>query len=78
MQNLNSLNNNERIEVIQATSAHYELARPGTLRLLPPDSSLAELKADYAAMRWMIFGEYPSLSEILDTLKKLEDEINSL
>ena len=31
-----------------------------------------------AAMRAMIYGEYPSFDEILSTLKKLESEINAL
>ena len=35
------------------------------------------MKADYAAMRNMIYGEYPSFDEILSTIKKLESEINS-
>ena len=35
------------------------------------------MKADYAAMRNMIYGDYPSFDEILSTIKKLETEINS-
>ncbi len=36
------------------------------------------MKADYAAMRNMIYGDYPSFDEILLTIKKLEAEINAL
>jgi hypothetical protein len=39
---------------------------------------LESVKADYRAMRTMIFGEYPNVSEILATLQGLEDEINGL
>lgn len=36
--------------------AHYELARPGTMKLIPSGNSRAALEADYAAMRPMIYG----------------------
>ena len=61
-----------------AASAHYELARPGTMRLMPPDDCLFDLRADYEHMKNMIFGEKPEFREILSELEKLEDEINSL
>lgn len=58
--------------------AHYELAKPGTFRMLPPKSSLLMLEQDYAAMRGMIFGEYPPFAKIIGAVKALQDEINSL
>lgn len=51
-------------------------ARPGTLRLVPPSSRMPELGADYAAMRPMLFGEFPSLDEIVAYLRELEEAIN--
>lgn len=56
--------------------AHYELAKPGTLRLLPPQSRLSELEKDYRAMGQMIFGTPPSFSELMDGLGELEATIN--
>ena len=56
--------------------AHYELARIGTLKLLPAEHSVERLKADYAHMRSMIYGAYPSFEEILNKLESLEKEIN--
>ena len=53
-------------------------ARPGTLRLVPPASRVPELAADYAAMRPMLFGEFPSLGEIVAYLGGLEERINAL
>ena len=53
-------------------------ARPGTLRLVPPALRMPELAADYAAMRPMLFGEYPSLDEIVAYLGGLEERINAL
>ncbi len=61
-----------------AGSAHYELARPGTMRLMPPEECLPALKADYEHMKNMIFGETPEFAEILTAIGSLEDEIHSL
>lgn len=57
--------------------AMYEEAKPGTLRLIPPDHSILSLKKDYQSMREMIFGGYPDFDKILATLSVLEREINS-
>ena len=57
--------------------AKYELARVGTLRLHPAKHSIPEIRNDYAKMRNMIYGKYPDFDEILDSIKKLENEINS-
>ena len=37
---------------------------------------MAELEADYAAMRPMIFGEAPAFDDIMETTRDLEDLIN--
>lgn len=58
--------------------AKYEKAVPGTLKLLPPECRYMELKKDYNAMQNMIFGAIINFDEILDILKELETEINSL
>lgn len=56
--------------------ARYELAKPGTIALMPPPHSEKTLREDYARMRAMIYGEYPSYEEIMETLQTLESEIN--
>jgi hypothetical protein len=56
--------------------AHYENARPGTIRLRPDERHRRDLETDYAGMRVMVFGEVPSFGAILETLAGLEDEIN--
>lgn len=53
-------------------------ARPGTLRLAPPKGRLDELAADYASMRPMLFGSYPSIDEIVAYMVELEEAINGL
>jgi hypothetical protein len=56
--------------------ARYEDARPGSLRLLPPEERLATLRADYDKMREMFFGDRPPFEQILDVLRELEKKIN--
>ncbi len=58
--------------------AHYDLAKPETLKLMPSGHVLAAVEKDYAQMRNMIFGSYPGFGEIMETLRKLEAEINAL
>jgi hypothetical protein len=56
--------------------ARYDLAVPGSLRLVPTGELLAAVEADYRAMQGMIFGRVPVFAEILSILRQLEDEIN--
>jgi hypothetical protein len=56
--------------------AHYETAKPGTLRLLPPAHNFDGMHKDYAAMQAMLFGAIPTFTEILNGLTQLERTIN--
>ncbi|MBK9118329.1 MAG: nucleotidyl transferase AbiEii/AbiGii toxin family protein [Phycisphaerales bacterium] len=58
--------------------ARYEDAKPGTLRLVPADERLAELRRDYRDMRQMLFGDVPEFDEIVVSLRELEATINRL
>jgi hypothetical protein len=58
--------------------ALYDQAKPGTFRLVPEGHVLAAVEKDYVQMRNMIFGRYPGFSEIMETLRALEAEINGL
>lgn len=57
--------------------ARYDEAKPGTLRLCPPDFRLPELQKGFNNMQIMIFGDSPSFKEIMDILSELESTINS-
>ena len=57
--------------------AQYDRAKPGSLKLLPPDRVLKAMRSDYSAMGEMIFGRHPSFDEIIDGLATLEAEINA-
>lgn len=59
-------------------SAHYDLAFPGTMQLLPPNDCIPSLRDDYEHMKNMIFGEKPEFDDILICISHLEQEINAL
>ncbi len=59
-------------------SARYDLACPGSMRLMPPEDCVSILADDYEHMKNMIFGAKPSFEEIIDTLQRMEEEINTL
>ncbi len=56
--------------------AHYELAKPGSLRLVPEGAVFAAVESDYRAIANMIFGVVPSFGEIILVLQQLQDDIN--
>lgn len=56
--------------------AKYELAKPGTFRLVPPTERLPALRRDYQAMRDMYLSEPSDFNSILATLAELERRIN--
>jgi hypothetical protein len=58
--------------------AQYELAKPPTLKLIPPQARVSELAKDYQAMQNMIFDKPLSFDEVMLTLMTLEKEINAL
>lgn len=60
----------------RSASANYDLAVPGSFRLIPDASRLAELQKDHDSMAQMFFTPPPPLSEILETLRVLETKIN--
>lgn len=51
-------------------------AYPGTFTIMPTSEMIGPLKRDYKAMAGMIFGEAIDFSIILDSISKLEENIN--
>jgi len=62
----------------RAPVARLDLAKPGTISLLPPTGNLPQLMDDYSKMQGMLFGEVPSFDRIMASIAKLQDEINAL
>jgi hypothetical protein len=60
----------------QSTWANYETAKPGSLRLVPPDHRLPNLRADYQQMREMFTELQPPFDNILRMLRHIEDTLN--
>jgi len=58
--------------------AQYELAKPPTVKLVPPQARISELAKDYQAMQNMIFDKPLSFDEVMVTLNELQQEINAL
>jgi len=56
--------------------ANYDVAKPGTLKLIPSNHVLDAMRKDYSAMQDMIFGRRPTFDEIVASLTELETEIN--
>ena len=56
--------------------ARYDLARPGTFKLVPPTTREPALKRDYQSMRDMYLSEPLNFDVILARLTELEQEIN--
>ncbi len=61
-----------------AKSAHYETATLSSIEILPKGAIFNALQEDYQAMRNMIYGNIPEFKEILEFLKKLQEEIHGL
>ena len=57
--------------------ARYDLAAPGTFRLLPSRTHAKQLERDFSLTREMLFGDPPEWRSILAELNTLEDCINS-
>jgi len=58
--------------------ARYDLAKPGTIKLVPPEHVRKAVEKDYEGMRQMIFGERPDFQDIMEQIRALEAEINTL
>ncbi len=61
-----------------AGNAHYDLAKPGTMRLLPPEDCMDSLRVDYEHMKNMLFGDVPTFEQIIQCMQTMEKEINLL
>jgi hypothetical protein len=69
---------NRKDKLYHCAWARYDLAKPGTLRLLPNENNRPLLAKDYQDMQGMIFGDKLDWETILEYLQKLEEEINGL
>ena len=57
-------------------AARYDLAKPGSLRICPPDDKIAKIRTDYREMREMFFAEPQPFDSMMADLKELENRLN--
>lgn len=55
-----------------------DVAKPGSFTLVPPAPMRDALAKDYQAMAGMIFGEAPTLGDVLASVERLEQSINAV
>lgn len=67
-----------KLKFYYSRNASYETARIGTLRLVPSETAIKDLSADYDHMKDMIYGVKPSFEEIMTAIAELEEQINHL
>ena len=58
--------------------AHYDTAKPGTLKLVPPRFRWAALAQDYATMRPMFMTAPPPFADLMRQLAQAEQALNLL
>lgn len=61
-----------------AERAHYETATLSSIQLVPNENIIDDLRKDYGNMKSMIYGNYPNFDQIIECLRKLQDEIHHL
>jgi len=61
----------------ESSWANYDTAIPGSLKLLPPENRIPELRRDYTAMEPMFLAkEIPTFDQILETLREAGQHLN--
>lgn len=58
------------------TRANYEEAVIGTLHLYPNKAFIGQLKQDHGKMVDMFFGDVPDFDEIMENIKRIENDVN--
>lgn len=61
-----------------AKAAHYDKATLSEISLVPANHIIDAVREDYAAMKNMIYGDYPDFDNVLECLKKLQKEVHEL
>ena len=67
----------EHKKIFCREASAYDLARPGSLPVCPPDSHVAQILSDYRDMREMFFGETPPFHQVIADLIEVEDRVNA-
>jgi hypothetical protein len=60
-----------------ASWARYDLAKPGTLVVVPDESRTRELASDYRGMRQMFLSDPAPFEQVIEQLRAFEGEVNA-
>ncbi len=58
-------------------AARYDLAVPGSLKIVPADELERAVRRDYREMQEMFFGEAPGFDDVLSDIREIEQRVNS-
>jgi hypothetical protein len=58
-------------------AARYDLAVPGSLKIVPGDELERAVRRDYREMQEMFFGEAPAFDDVLSDIREIEQRVNS-
>lgn len=58
-------------------AARYDLAVPGSLKIVPGDELERAVRRDYREMQEMFFGEAPGFDDVLSDIREIEQRVNS-
>lgn len=61
-----------------SNTARYDLAKPGTMKLVPSEENWDKLREDYRKMESMIYGKRPGFEKLMEVIMQLQIEINAL
>ena len=67
-----------KVLFFKANWANYEEAKSGSLRLVPRDNQISQLKNDYLQMQQMFFEDPPSFELIIEKLRLIENQVNKI
>jgi hypothetical protein len=56
--------------------AHYDTAKPGSMKLVPDTETANRLRLDYEGMKEMFFGEVESFDSVMTTIQELQVVLN--
>lgn len=65
-----------KLDFFKTAWKKFDLAVPGTLRIVPYDRLLQALERDYRAMQGMMLGTAPNFDSLIEVLKQLENLLN--
>jgi hypothetical protein len=65
-----------KLDFFKTAWKRFDLAVPGTIRIVPYDNLLTALEQDYRSMQGMMLGTAPNFDDLVEVLKQLENLLN--